>query len=921
MKRLSSFLIAAIMLFAMLPMSASAVADYTEVSYDAYLYEDELRYDYISGTDPYYDLNIGEDTRSGYGQGYRIFLSYGSEYTITIEDSCTDATYIERSIILLRDDLSGNIDDDMITYGYNYADGEYLETWLKFTAPGTGYFYVLSLGMCFDLNDNLITGMEAQQTISVCCDNVFDYTDIEYSEKLNVGTAVNGHIDESDPFIYDAMFNDLNSVKGYNVQLEGGKNYIISVSTNNKTGSAVNIFAAFALLNDSLTGDTAADCIAKKSYYGYYEETSNVHKVIQVEETGTYKLLFATSSYSNSDEDYIFGAENTETKILIRQATEIELNIYTKQDLFSFYEITTENNIDIYNVNFCADIDMSGEEWVPITCDTVNIKGNEYAIKGMSEQLFEGIESLSLYDLDVEMNYTHNSEDYLYYKGIIAGTVYDSLYLYNCNTKGSFNINAYCIEDIAGLVADFWGDDIYVDDCDVAVDINLTAKSGVSYVGGAFAYISAEGYIGNVTYTGNMIINAGEYSYTYIGGLIGDMFDNVYMENCSAKGMILSTAPQNTDTDYRGYSIGGFVGYMEDYNSFMNCFAEVSVITDMGEDVGGFAGELDEANSFMNCYATGGVAGDEYLGGFAGNSSCCGYNKFLNCYALGDITGLDYVGGFIGAAYEGDTFINCYAAGTVTASVENAYQGGFLGEGYDGGYPITFGYCYAASEPAIGYYQVWDEGLGEYVKPEGAEIIDFKDTDAVLVMEKELNDNVQYLTENGGIFGLAKWGNRNAKGGPNLIFPCNHTYPDKFNGYDENSHWYTCTNPDCTDHDEKYMENDHVTFWVTVKEATETEDGLKKLICEKCDYCIKEEAIPKLPDDGVNNGDGFMLGDVNKNDKIDMTDYILLKRAYFGTFTFDDDQNKRGDINKNNKIDMTDYILLKRVYFGTYTIK
>ncbi len=62
-------------------------------------------------------------------------------------------------------------------------------------------------------------------------------------------------------------------------------------------------------------------------------------------------------------------------------------------------------------------------------------------------------------------------------------------------------------------------------------------------------------------------------------------------------------------------------------------------------------------------------------------------------------------------------------------------------------------------------------------------------------------------------------------------------------------------------------------------------------------------------------------GDINANDKIDMTDYILLKRAYFGTYTFTEEQNKIGDINKNNKIDMTDYILLKRVYFGTYTIK
>ncbi len=62
-------------------------------------------------------------------------------------------------------------------------------------------------------------------------------------------------------------------------------------------------------------------------------------------------------------------------------------------------------------------------------------------------------------------------------------------------------------------------------------------------------------------------------------------------------------------------------------------------------------------------------------------------------------------------------------------------------------------------------------------------------------------------------------------------------------------------------------------------------------------------------------------GDVNNNGGIDMTDYVLTKRAYFGTFLLDDGQFYRADLNGNGAIDMTDYILLKRAYFGTYTIK
>lgn len=63
------------------------------------------------------------------------------------------------------------------------------------------------------------------------------------------------------------------------------------------------------------------------------------------------------------------------------------------------------------------------------------------------------------------------------------------------------------------------------------------------------------------------------------------------------------------------------------------------------------------------------------------------------------------------------------------------------------------------------------------------------------------------------------------------------------------------------------------------------------------------------------------LGDVNDNGLIDMTDYILVKRAYFGTYKLTDEEFLRADINANNVIDMTDYILLKRAYFGTYILE
>ena len=110
--------------------------------------------------------------------------------------------------------------------------------------------------------------------------------------------------------------------------------------------------------------------------------------------------------------------------------------------------------------------------------------------------------------------------------------------------------------------------------------------------------------------------------------------------------------------------------------------------------------------------------------------------------------------------------------------------------------------------------------------------------------------------------------------------------------------------------------NDKATEYIVVATDMNGNKTTVKVTVEpkKADVTPPDED-PDTPEEKI------MKGDINGNDKIDMTDYILLKRAYFGTFKFNDKQNKAGDINKNNKIDMTDYILLKRAYFGTFTIK
>ena len=60
----------------------------------------------------------------------------------------------------------------------------------------------------------------------------------------------------------------------------------------------------------------------------------------------------------------------------------------------------------------------------------------------------------------------------------------------------------------------------------------------------------------------------------------------------------------------------------------------------------------------------------------------------------------------------------------------------------------------------------------------------------------------------------------------------------------------------------------------------------------------------------------YVLGDMNKNDYVDMTDILLLIKLYFNKIEADEYYNLVGDLNQNNKIDTTDILLLIKTYFG-----
>lgn len=66
----------------------------------------------------------------------------------------------------------------------------------------------------------------------------------------------------------------------------------------------------------------------------------------------------------------------------------------------------------------------------------------------------------------------------------------------------------------------------------------------------------------------------------------------------------------------------------------------------------------------------------------------------------------------------------------------------------------------------------------------------------------------------------------------------------------------------------------------------------------------------------TNNEKNYPRGDVNGNGKVDAYDYMLVKKAHFGTCELDDQQKIRADIDKNGKMTANDYFLIKRILFG-----
>lgn len=131
----------------------------------------------------------------------------------------------------------------------------------------------------------------------------------------------------------------------------------------------------------------------------------------------------------------------------------------------------------------------------------------------------------------------------------------------------------------------------------------------------------------------------------------------------------------------------------------------------------------------------------------------------------------------------------------------------------------------------------------------------------------------------------------------------------------ENEHYHMCACGETLD-----TASHTAGEWVIVEEAQIGVEGKKVLNCTVCRRMLSEQVIEALPLPVVPQTPIGLRGDVNVNGEIDARDYVLMKRAYFGTANLGSTASLLSDVNNNSDFDARDYVMLKRAYFGTYEI-
>lgn len=294
--------------------------------------------------------------------------------------------------------------------------------------------------------------------------------------------------------------------------------------------------------------------------------------------------------------------------------------------------VDTENIIDISTVSqlqtidmtksyrLTADIDLSGEEWIPLGDYSLpfmgNFDGNGHTISNLSittDYLYSGLfgkVSGNITDLNCEAFSIAYQTDFLTYAGLVAGFTDGNVDM--VTVDGSIDITNTGMNSYVGLLIGFSQGPL--DDLTLASEFQANVISNNSATGSVSVDSDNIAFVGGMigkTFNSNVTDNFANTTVTvslhdyfgYVGGFIGDNYGgiltgfeeevddyNIYIENNVSISIIDVTIEQIE------VSIGGFIAYNHTgYNRDNYSETEITVAGTNLEttevNVGGYIGE------------------------------------------------------------------------------------------------------------------------------------------------------------------------------------------------------------------------------------------------------------------------------------------------------------------------------------------
>ena len=319
------------------------------------------------------------------------------------------------------------------------------------------------------------------------------------------------------------------------------------------------------------------------------------------------------------------------------------------------------------------DVDVSGEEWVPLNAEGnfdkfIDFDGNGKTITGITiteptaYASFAGVLYGTLKDVTfdgADINAGNNKA------GVVAGYLGTNKNLAPCSltgvtVKNSTITGAAYLGGVIGQVAVV----STVSDCHI---YNSTVTTSVNNVGGFVGVPDCAGAkFEDCSAEGVTVVTTAAVQYA--GGFVGNINKLTDFERCLVKDAVID-APGTK-------RVGGFVGQAGRYAGVITgCVVENATIT-CDQNSGGFVG-VDYFADINKCAVIGGkiTANNSHVGGFAGYPEG---NASLSCqiadsYSTMEVVGGDKaeIGGFIGIAKGLIVVERCYAAGSVSGTHEN----------------------------------------------------------------------------------------------------------------------------------------------------------------------------------------------------------------------------------------------------------